>query len=215
MQGSLYTRAKACVPQRLQGTVEAAEGRVADLAAPYLPALLDRGASALRAVDAKVRFVCDHAAPAACASRPPRSPGRLQPAPARSQRPRRAHPPCLLPIHAQVDSTLLSAHSALKANSSALAAAVEQQRAAVLSGGAATLDQLVAARAAYLERVEAAVGALKEQGLQGTAKVRAAGCGVCDAVQPAVAGPPLAGLRGCGLLAGLVRVLPAGSAYCC
>ena len=63
--------------------------------------------------------------------------------------------------------------------------------------------------------VEAAVGALKEQGLQGTAKVRAAGCGVCDAVQPAVAGPPLAGLRGCGLLAGLVRVLPAGSAYCC
>lgn len=52
----------------------------------------------------------------------------------------------------------MSAHSALTSGSASSAAA---------------LEQLAAARAAYLKRVEDAVGALKSQGLQDTAKVGA------------------------------------------
>jgi hypothetical protein len=50
----LYSSSKAYVPERLQGTVAAAEGKVAELATPYLPTLLDKGTSALQAVDQKV-----------------------------------------------------------------------------------------------------------------------------------------------------------------
>lgn len=50
----LYSTSKAYVPERLAGTVAAAESRVAAAAQPYVPALLDKGTSALQAVDAKV-----------------------------------------------------------------------------------------------------------------------------------------------------------------
>lgn len=58
LAASLYSQSKRYVPERLQGTVEAAESRVATLASPYLPSLLDRSTSALKSVDAKVRRLC-------------------------------------------------------------------------------------------------------------------------------------------------------------
>ncbi|KAI7845739.1 hypothetical protein COHA_000655 [Chlorella ohadii] len=54
LAGRLYVSSKAYVPERLQGTVAAAEGKVAELATPYLPTLLDKGTSVLQAVDQKV-----------------------------------------------------------------------------------------------------------------------------------------------------------------
>lgn len=76
-----------------------------------------------------------------------------------------------------MDGAILAAYTAYVANSEALSSAVAQQRAA----RGADLEALNAARLAYLKRVEEAVAALKEQGLQGTAKVGVWGA-VCAAV---------------------------------
>lgn len=72
-----------------------------------------------------------------------------------------------LPTAPQVDGAILSAWQSYTANAAHLTAVVEAQRAA----RGADLEAFNAARAAYLKKVEESVAFVKEQGLQGTAKV--------------------------------------------
>ncbi|EFN52470.1 hypothetical protein CHLNCDRAFT_138816 [Chlorella variabilis] len=72
-------------------------------------------------------------------------------------------------VDAKVDGAILSAWQSYTANAAHLTAVVEAQRAA----RGADLEAFNAARAAYLKKVEESVAFVKEQGLQGTAKVAA------------------------------------------
>jgi hypothetical protein len=69
-----------------------------------------------------------------------------------------------------VDGAILAAWQSYSANAAHIGEVVEAQKAA----RAANLEQLNAARQAYLKRVEESVAYVRAQGLQGAAKVRAA-----------------------------------------
>lgn len=72
---------------------------------------------------------------------------------------------CVGPPRAcQVDSAILAAWSSFTANRAAVGAAAQHAR-------AASLEQLAAARQAYLSRLEGSLTFVREQGLQGSAKV--------------------------------------------
>ena len=167
----LYTTSKTYVPERLQGTVEAAESRVVAAASPFVPALLDKSTSALAAVDQKARRARKGGRPAAYrvpASRasslqPPSTRSRLTPFPVHT------YPPCVL----QVDGAITSAWHSYSANTEYLASAVAAQRQRVGALAAPGLEQFAEARRAYLRRVEDSVAYVQEQGLTGTTKVRA------------------------------------------
>lgn len=68
-----------------------------------------------------------------------------------------------------MDNAILAAWQSYSANAAHISGVVEAQKAA----RAANLEQLNAARQAYLKRVEESVAYVRAQGLQGAAKVRA------------------------------------------